>query len=159
MKCLLGSAKKTRSVAVSAVGAALVLGVTLGVLLFTNNMQSRYYLWGEEGFMMDLPSAIIAASIAVIYASVIYGISPLIKSGKVTSLIKKVSANVNTIYCIHWGLLTYLGFFWILLSDYQTESALGVYLIGLLIFVISTCLALAYRKLKTKSERIESPEN
>ena len=159
MKYLLGSPKKTHYVAGASAVSILILGVTLGALLFTNNMQSRYYLWGEEGFMMDVPSAIIAISIAVIYASIIYGVSSLIKNGKVTSVIEKVSSNVNAIYCIHWVLITYLGFFWIIFSEYQIEKTIGIYFIGLLIFIVSTFLALTYKKLKTKSVDKEPLKN
>lgn len=104
-------------------------------LLMTNSMQSRYYLFMETGFQMDLFTTLINISISLMILPVSYIIGKLITNIKLKNIITFVSVHVNSIYCIHWVLVKIL---WavavvlVLKIDYNC-----IFLLGFVIFVLS----------------------
>jgi len=150
MKYLLSATKKVRYILTVTLSSAFVLAVTVVTLILTDNMKSRYYLWGEEGFMMDILSALISLCVALTYAGIMYLITSKIKSNCFTSLIGKISARINTIYFIHWVFVMYMGLFWLIFSDYEAKNGYFVYIAGALIFAVSTLLSFVIKRDRLK---------
>lgn len=118
----------------------LLLFLTTNIyLLLSNSIQSRYYLFMETGFRMDLFTTLIVLSSSLILLSLVYFISRLFIFLWLKSVISSIAQNVNSVYCIHWVLVE---FFWAiaeilgLMIEYDS-----IFTIGFLIFLLSSSIA------------------
>ena len=132
---------------VGLVSAAVFLVLFLALKL-SGNMQDRYLLWGEMGARMDLPTALLTISFEGIYISLIYAVCRWIKSEKLMNVLGKISARVNSIYCIHWLIVSYGALVWALLIDCRVENIGTNYVIGVVVFLMSVGLSFLSRKKK-----------
>ena len=121
--------------------AAAVLILTTAVLLISNTMEKRYFLWGEMGFRMDIPTTLITASVMFAYMSIMYFVSKCIKTKLLHSFFAATSVNINRIYCIHWVLVNYGILAWCMLAEKGTEWGGLIFVIGIVIFASSWFLA------------------
>lgn len=119
--------------------ALFIFVLTNIYLFFTNSMQARYYLFMEMGFQMDLFTTLIVSSISVMILSLSHFIGKLFVNSKLKDLISSISANVNSVYCIHWVLVKILWAIAIIFA-FKIEYY-SLFVIGFVIFVLSSMLA------------------
>ncbi len=131
---------------------ALFIFVLTNIYLFlTNSIQARYYLFMEMGFQMDLFTTLIISSISVMILSLSYFIGKLFVNNKLKDLISSISANVNSVYCIHWVLVKILWAIAIIFA-FKIEYY-SLFAIGFIIFVLSSMLA-HLRKFLIKKDKL-----
>ena len=124
-------------------GIAGVAGLifTTAVLLLTNTMEKRYFLWGEMGFRMDIPTTLLTVFVMFAYMSIIYFVAKCIKAKSLQNFFTTTSVNINRIYCIHWVLVNYGILAWCMLAEKGTEWGGLIFVIGIVIFASSWFLA------------------
>lgn len=126
---------------------SLFIFIVTNVCLFiTNSMDTRYYLFMENGFQMDLFTTLIVAPTSVMILCIAYLIGKIITSLKFKDFIASISKNINSIYCIHWVIVKTLWAFAIILV-FKLEYNY-IFIIGFGIFVLSSILAYTRNCLK-----------
>ena len=123
------------------IAGAAGLILTTAVLLVTNTMEKRYFLWGEMDFRMDIPTTLITGSVMFAYMSIIYFVARGLKAKPLQNFCTTTSVNINRIYCIHWVLVNYGILFWSMLAKRGTERGGMIFVIGIVIFAASWFLA------------------
>ena len=143
---LITSSNKSKFYIKTALYSFSVFAITNIYLIATNSMKPNYYLFMETGFHMDFFTTLIVASVSLVILSFGYFISKNIVN-TIKDLITAISININSIYCIHWVIVKILWAIAIILAfkiDYSS-----IFLIGFVIFTLSTILAFLRRKLKS----------
>ena len=147
---LLETSNRTSFYLKTALLALFIFVLTNIYLFFTNSMQARYYLFMEMGFQMDLFTTLIVSSISVMILSLSHFIGKLFVNNKLKDLISSISANVNSVYCIHWVLVKILWAIAIIFA-FKIEYY-SLFVIGFVIFVLSSMLAHLRKSINKKGQ-------
>lgn len=127
----------------------VLLTITIVVLVITNKYDPRFILWGEMDYMMDIPTTIITVGIMLVYVPIVFFLSKLIKSEKVSDYISGVASKLTTIYFIHWVIL--MGCFLVFcLGEFEASSTAFIYLLAIIVLIISTLLAWVVKKVSKR---------
>ena len=123
-----------------AVYIAIAIPTRLGML---NGELISYY-------QMTTPEAVILLVGAVFATSIYYYLGKLFNE-KTKAFITRMSANLNSIYCIHWVIIGWTCFFFVL-ADYDGLGGGAVFAVGVVLFIVANVLAAQWKKYKKNKQ-------
>ncbi|HJJ29251.1 MAG TPA: hypothetical protein O0X70_07670 [Methanocorpusculum sp.] len=145
---LLKTASKDRFHLYIGISGVVVLLILFAVTIAAGIFETRFILWGTQGFRMDMFSTFFSAAVSAISISILYFAAKPVKGEKITRILKTVSGNITRIYCIHWVVLE---FFLVILME-CTDTVITAwwmpFVLGILLFVVSAVLAEIYTRWK-----------
>ena len=126
---------------------ALFLLTSLSINLLGSNI-NEYLFWGQHSLTMKTPSMLLTISFEIAYISIIYFLFEKINSDIIRNLISSISLRLNTIYCIHWILLTntFLVVSFILIIN--ITKTYQVILTGIILMIVSILVSFIIKPIK-----------
>lgn len=131
----------------------IIFGITLVIFKITGIFKIRYLMWAIDEQIIDAPTFILTTTINFVYIGIIYFLTKLIKSSKVSTLIHNISSKVNIIYFIHWNLIMYIGLLFYIIIPLKVTKIYEVFIITLIIYIISILIANYFQKFRKKTKK------
>ena len=110
------------------------LSITLWVYSYINNVKFGAFgeLYQYDYYNHDLMGSLVFSSFALAWLGLCYFATPYV-SDKIYNSLARWSKNINSIYCIHYILLGMLT----LVIEMETLNEIGVFSIGLVVFIVT----------------------
>lgn len=129
-----------------------VTGVILAVYMLIAIPNRSGMMCGDLMYYYHMTTldAFILLSGAVFITGVYYFVSKLF-SERIKHVITRMSVNINSVYCIHWVIIGWINFVFIM-TGFDGLDDLAVFLVGLAVFTAATVLAEGYKRIGKKEK-------